>query len=174
MSLLSASSAVAARLVYRIDHVTDGDTVVLGNARRVRIVQIDTPEVFFGRGVLRQGCFKASEEVLPRVKRVRLRPEPATDRIDQYGQLLRYVVRVRDGDQREYPPSRGRCGRALFLPAHLRAGGDRLLHSRQGRHLALAGSGDKQGRFGLPADALADTSRHPLHKRLHSLRALPV
>jgi hypothetical protein len=49
MSLLSASSAVAARPVYRIDHVTDGDTVVLGNARRVRIVQIDTPEVFFGR-----------------------------------------------------------------------------------------------------------------------------
>jgi endonuclease YncB( thermonuclease family) len=28
---------------------------------------------------------------------VRLFPEPATDRVDQYGRLLRYVVRVEDG-----------------------------------------------------------------------------
>jgi endonuclease YncB( thermonuclease family) len=28
---------------------------------------------------------------------VRLLPEPVTDRVDQYGRLLRYVVRVRDG-----------------------------------------------------------------------------
>jgi endonuclease YncB( thermonuclease family) len=28
---------------------------------------------------------------------VRLFPEPATDRVDQYGRLLRYVVRVKDG-----------------------------------------------------------------------------
>jgi hypothetical protein len=45
---LSASSAVAAPSVYRIDHVSDGDTVVLRNGQRVRLVQIDTPEVFFG------------------------------------------------------------------------------------------------------------------------------
>jgi hypothetical protein len=29
--------------------------------------------------------------------RVGLYPEPVTDRVDQYGRLLRYVVRVRDG-----------------------------------------------------------------------------
>jgi hypothetical protein len=44
----SWASAVAAPAVYRIDHVSDGDTVVLRNGRRVRLVQIDTPEVFFG------------------------------------------------------------------------------------------------------------------------------
>jgi len=38
---------------YRIDHVTVGDTVVLRNGQRVRLVQIDTPEVFFGDRVLR-------------------------------------------------------------------------------------------------------------------------
>ena len=31
-----------------IDHVTDGDTVVLRNGQHVRLVQIDTPEVYFG------------------------------------------------------------------------------------------------------------------------------
>jgi endonuclease YncB( thermonuclease family) len=45
---LSASSSFAASPVYRIDHVSDGDTVVLRNGQRVRLVQIDTPEVFFG------------------------------------------------------------------------------------------------------------------------------
>src|SRR5688572_7573410 len=33
---------------YRIDRVTDGDTVVLQNEQRVRLVQIDSPEKFFG------------------------------------------------------------------------------------------------------------------------------
>ena len=39
--------------------------------------------------------------------------------------------------------------------AHLRAGGDRLLHARQGRHEPLARPGDQQGRPRLPADSLA-------------------
>jgi endonuclease YncB( thermonuclease family) len=96
MSLLSASSAVAARLVYRIDHVTDGDTVVLGNARRVRIVQIDTPEVFFERECYGRAASLRTKTLLPRGTWVRFLPEPATDRVDDYGRLLRYVVRVRD------------------------------------------------------------------------------
>ena len=32
----------------RIAYVVDGDTVQLTNGRRVRLVQIDTPEVYFG------------------------------------------------------------------------------------------------------------------------------
>jgi len=35
--------------------------------------------------------------MLPPGTRVRLFPEPATDRVDQYGRLLRYVVRVKGG-----------------------------------------------------------------------------
>jgi hypothetical protein len=38
----------AAQPVYRIDHVSDGDIVAVRNGQRVRLVQIDTPEVFFG------------------------------------------------------------------------------------------------------------------------------
>jgi endonuclease YncB( thermonuclease family) len=33
--------------VYRIDHVVDGDTVVLRSGQHVRLVQIDTPEGLF-------------------------------------------------------------------------------------------------------------------------------
>jgi endonuclease YncB( thermonuclease family) len=31
-----------------IDHVADVDTVTLRNGQRVRLIQIDTPEVYFG------------------------------------------------------------------------------------------------------------------------------
>ena len=43
-----APSATAAQRasVYVIDHVADGDTVALRNGQRVRLVQIDTPEVY--------------------------------------------------------------------------------------------------------------------------------
>src|SRR4029453_8586135 len=43
---------------------------------------------------------------------------------------------------------------ALRRPAHLRARGDPVLHAGQGRHPALAGPGDLEGRPRLPADAL--------------------
>jgi hypothetical protein len=43
-----SSSGTGGPVVYRVDHVTDGDTIALRNGQRVRLVQIDTPEVFFG------------------------------------------------------------------------------------------------------------------------------
>ena len=43
---------------------------------------------------------------------------------------------------------------ALRRLARVRAGGDQLLHARQGRHVALARSGDQPGRPRVPADAL--------------------
>ena len=39
-------------LVYRVAWVADGDTITLRNGQRVRLVQIDTPEVYFT-----QECF---------------------------------------------------------------------------------------------------------------------
>ena len=96
---LSASGAEArgASPLYRIDRVTDGDTVVLGNGQRVRLVQIDTPEVFFGVECYGRAASRRTKTLLPAGTRVRLQVEPATDRVDQYGRLLRYVVRANDG-----------------------------------------------------------------------------
>jgi endonuclease YncB( thermonuclease family) len=38
-----------------------------------------------------------TRRLLPRGTLVRLAREPATDSVDQYGRLLRYVIRARDG-----------------------------------------------------------------------------
>jgi len=81
----------------RIDHVADGDTVDLSNGSRVRLVQIDTPEVYFSPECYGRQASAITERLLPPGTLIRLTTEPATDRVDQYGRLLRYVTRARDG-----------------------------------------------------------------------------
>jgi micrococcal nuclease len=95
--LVPATSSAKPPGVYRVDHVADGDRVTLRNGLRVRLVQIDTPEVYFGTECYGLQASATTKRMLPPGTRVRLFPEPATDRVDQYGRLLRYVVRVKDG-----------------------------------------------------------------------------
>jgi endonuclease YncB( thermonuclease family) len=90
----SASSGTVGSVVYRVDHVTDGDTIALRNGQRVRLVQIDTPEVFFGAECYGPQASATAKRLLPEGTRVRLVPESATDRVDDFGRLLRYVVRL--------------------------------------------------------------------------------
>ena len=87
----------AAGQLARIDHVADGDTVDLTNGAKVRLVQIDTPEVYFTAECYGAQASKITKRLLPPGTLVRLTGEPATDSIDQYGRLLRYVTRVSDG-----------------------------------------------------------------------------
>ena len=87
----------AAPQTYRVDHVADGDTITLESGQRVRFVQIDTPEVYFHADCFGHRASAETRRLLPPGTPVRLDPEPATDRVDRYGRLLRYVVRVRDG-----------------------------------------------------------------------------
>jgi endonuclease YncB( thermonuclease family) len=94
---LAFPAASSASPVFRIDHVADGDTVTLTSGARVRLVQIDTPEVYFGSECYGHEASAALKRLLPPGTPVRLVPDPALDRIDSYGRLLRYVVRARDG-----------------------------------------------------------------------------
>ena len=81
----------------RIQRVVDGDTVALTTGARVRLVQIDTPEVYFQPECYGHQASAAAKALLRPGTAVRLLAEPATDRVDQYGRLLRYVIRARDG-----------------------------------------------------------------------------
>src|SRR5262245_49266504 len=91
-----ASGETSPSTLARIDHVADGDTVALTNGRRVRLVQIDTPEVYFGTECYGPQASATTKRLLPPGTLVRLVVEPATDRVDRYGRLLRYVIRARD------------------------------------------------------------------------------
>ena len=62
----------------------------------MRLVQIDTPAVYFGVEGYGWQASATTKRLLPPGARVWLLPEPATDRVDQYGRLLRYVIRTRN------------------------------------------------------------------------------
>jgi micrococcal nuclease len=95
-----AATAGAAKLprggqFARIEYVIDGDTVVLTNGRHVRLVQIDTPEVYYSRECYGAQASRITKHLLSPGTAVRLYREPKTDAVDAYGRLLRYVFRVR-------------------------------------------------------------------------------
>ena len=112
--LLVPAGLGAAGVTYRIDHVTDGDTVVLRNGWKVRLVQIDTPEVYFGTECYGRQASATTKRLLPTGSRVRLLPEPSTDRVDDFGRLLplRDPSRWR---QCKPPPRRRRSGGPVVL-----------------------------------------------------------
>jgi len=73
-----------------VQRIADGDTLVLAGGSRVRLVQIDAPEVGGGE------CYAAaSTRALARLvqagARVTLEADPKLDQLDRYGRLLRYV-----------------------------------------------------------------------------------
>ncbi len=72
--------------------VYDGDTLTLRDGRRVRLLQIDTPELGSGECYSR-AARTALVALAPPGKRVVLETDPRLDRVDRYGRLLRYVKR---------------------------------------------------------------------------------
>jgi endonuclease YncB( thermonuclease family) len=93
----AAGGSSTAGQLARVDHAADGDTIDLKDGRRVRLVQIDTPEEFFRPECYGLEAAATARRLLPPGTLVRLVPEPPADLVDRFGRLLRYVIRVRDG-----------------------------------------------------------------------------
>lgn len=76
--------------------VTDGDTVrvLLASGRDVpvRLIGIDTPEVYFGAECGGPEATAHLESLVSPGDEVVLVVDPTQDRVDRYGRLLRYVV----------------------------------------------------------------------------------
>ncbi len=128
--------------VVRIAHVSDGDTVTLTSGYRVRLVQIDTPEVYFSPECYGRQASAITKRLLPPGTAVRLIAEPATDRVDSYGRLLRYVIRARDGlDVNLYLVRVGAAAPYFYRGRHGRYAAEILRLARRARllHLGLWG-----------------------------------
>jgi len=84
----------------RIVRVIDGDTVVArlrsGRRRHVRLLGIDTPEIYGHVECGGHAASRSARRMLPRGTRVVLISDPTQHRVDRYGRLLRYVIRSRD------------------------------------------------------------------------------
>jgi endonuclease YncB( thermonuclease family) len=75
----------------RVVQVIDGDTLDLDNGRRVRLVQIDSPEA--GGECYGRKAGTVLRRLLPVGTRVRVERDPNLDDVDRYGRILRYVFR---------------------------------------------------------------------------------
>jgi endonuclease YncB( thermonuclease family) len=76
-----------------LERIIDGDTIVVSTGAHIRLLQVDTPELSSNE------CYStkartALATLLPAGSAVRLEADPALDRVDRYGRLLRYVYRA--------------------------------------------------------------------------------
>ena len=86
----------------RVVRVVDGDTVdvrLKAGKRRVRLLGIDTPEVYGGVECGGPAASAALKRMLPVGVRVRLVSDTTQANKDRYGRLLRYVARTSNGRQ---------------------------------------------------------------------------
>src|SRR5581483_5331531 len=83
VAALTASAAAPARPRTR-------DTIELTGGARVRLVQIDTPELGTGE-CYSHAAARVLSRWLPRGSAVTLEADPRLDQVDGYGRLLRYV-----------------------------------------------------------------------------------
>lgn len=85
----------------KVIKVIDGDTVDVrlrsGKKKRVRMIGIDTPEVYGGVECGGRQASRSLKRMLPRGTRVRLVSDPTQDRKDRYGRILRYLVKAKSG-----------------------------------------------------------------------------
>jgi len=95
----------------RVVRVIDGDTVDVrrnGHTHRVRLIGIDTPEVYGGVECGGRRASASLRRLLPRGVRVTLVSDPSQDRVDRYGRQLRYLHR-RGRDVNKVQVHRGRA-----------------------------------------------------------------
>ncbi len=118
-----ATTAGGAGETVTVSRVSDGDTLGTTAGRKIRLVQIDAPELHgdcFGKAAL-----GALRKLTPPGTRITLVRDPKLDAIDRYGRQLRYVLvggtnvnvaLVRQGAASPYffRGDRGRFARALL------------------------------------------------------------
>jgi micrococcal nuclease len=73
-----------------VSSVVDGDTIRLTDGQRVRLVQIDAPELHL-RECYGVRARSELEKLVPRGRRVRLEFDARLDQVDEHGRQLAYV-----------------------------------------------------------------------------------
>jgi len=87
-----ATQGAASAAGARVARVIDGDTIEVASGARIRLVQIDTPELGSGECYSRKAASEL-RRLVPVGVAVRLERDARLDGVDRYGRLLRYVHR---------------------------------------------------------------------------------
>ncbi|MGH3127970.1 MAG: thermonuclease family protein [Gaiellaceae bacterium] len=86
-------SEEGARASATVARIGDGDTLDLRGGARVRLVQVDAPELGENECYAREAR-RELERLAPAGARISIEADPGLDDTDRYGRLLRYVHRA--------------------------------------------------------------------------------
>jgi endonuclease YncB( thermonuclease family) len=87
---VSISGTFTASAATTITKVYDGDTITLSTGEKIRLLQIDTPELSPAE-CYGEEARKALVTLLNSPGQLNLKTDPKLDKVDRYGRLLRYV-----------------------------------------------------------------------------------
>lgn len=127
LTAVLASSASSRTESFRVASVYDGDTLTVTTGAKVRLLQIDTPELGSGECYSRKAATEL-KRLAPRGAEVSLVADPSLDERDRFGRLLRYVfagstninlelVRIGAAAPYFYRGERGRYSTQLYAAA---------------------------------------------------------
>jgi endonuclease YncB( thermonuclease family) len=92
VAALVGASAASSGAPGRVRSVYDGDTLTLSDGHKIRLVQIDTPELGSGECYSR-AAHRVLLSLVPPGTAITLESDSALDQVDRYGRLLRYIHR---------------------------------------------------------------------------------
>jgi len=84
------TAAPTAYAVSNVGRVVDGDTITMSDGEKIRLVQIDTPELGTNECFAIQAKNQLSK-LLNRSGKAVLKADPNLDAVDRYGRSLRYI-----------------------------------------------------------------------------------
>jgi micrococcal nuclease len=114
-----------------VAHVIDGDTIALVDGRRVRLVQIDTPEK--GDECYGDEASELTRRLLPSGTHVRIEQDPTLDQEDRFGRKLAYVWKD-DEDVNLTLVEEGAASVWFFDGSHGRLAGELLRAAERARN----------------------------------------
>ena len=91
LSIVLITACTSAQEHQVVRRVVDGDTFVLGNGERVRLIGIDTPETVHPRKPVEYYGKEASAFTKKMIEGKRIRLEYDVQKYDHYSRLLAYV-----------------------------------------------------------------------------------
>lgn len=83
-------------MVY-VTRVIDGDTVKLGDGRRIRLLGIDAPELGYNGNPSEDGAMESLEWLRRRIEDTDVRLRYGPERVDRYGRTLAWIY-LPDGE----------------------------------------------------------------------------
>jgi micrococcal nuclease len=114
---------------YRVKTVYDGDTLVLEDGRKIRLLGINTPEVQHRSQMADAGGMEAKQWLINKVKGTKIRLETDFERQDKYGRILAHVFTENDEHINQHLVEAGLAAVSIYPPNLLYA--DRLINAQQ-------------------------------------------